>query len=94
MQLDGLLTTGGGITTAALEERVHLQCESLRLLLVITRCGKETCRWMRKSRGEEQDGAQGMRTAASGCITCMFSCVRVQVYCCCHWNLGVDFLCP
>lgn len=78
MQSDGLLNTGGGIATAALEERVHLLREGLRLLLVmLTRCGKEKCRWMRKSRGEEQDGAQGMRTAASGCITCMFLCVCV-----------------
>lgn len=43
------------------------------------------CRWMRRSRGEEQDGAQGRRAAASGCIARM--CCA-----CCQCSRGVDFL--
>lgn len=51
----------------------------LRLLpaMLMRRCRQ--CRWMRRSRGEEQDEAQGRRPAASGCIASM--CCA-----CCQWS--------
>lgn len=57
----------------------------LRLLPGMLMRRARQCRWMRRSRGEEQDGAQGRRAVASECIA--------RVCCaCCHCSRGADFL--